>query len=91
METIIISKISDISFRVVVEASTTTEHRVSISESYYRQLTNGKVSHEELLRKSFEFLLRRESNTSILTSFELPLIGRYFPDYERIIKSRLEG
>jgi len=46
-------------------------------------------SAEELLRESFLFLLERESNTSILTSFDLPLIGRYFPDYEQEIRTRL--
>jgi hypothetical protein len=30
-------------------------------------------------------LLEREGNTSILTSFDLPLIGTYFPEYEQEI------
>jgi hypothetical protein len=37
----------------------------------------------------FEFLLQRESNTSILSSFELPVIGRYFPEYEDEIRRML--
>jgi len=42
-----------------------------------------------LIEESFRFLLEREPNTSILSSFELPLIGKYFPQYEREIRKRL--
>ncbi|MDX2343195.1 MAG: hypothetical protein QNL12_05390 [Acidimicrobiia bacterium] len=42
-----------------------------------------------LVEKSFEFLLERESNTSILSSFELPVIDRYFPEYETTITKML--
>jgi hypothetical protein len=44
---------------------------------------------EELVRKSFEFLLERESNASILPSFDLPVIGHYFPEYENTIRGLL--
>jgi hypothetical protein len=37
---------------------------------------------EELVRRSFEFLLQRESKESILREFELSVIQRYFPDYD---------
>jgi hypothetical protein len=36
---------------------------------------------EELVRRSFEFLLEREEPGQILKSFELSDIKRYFPDY----------
>ena len=38
-----------------------------------------------MVRRSFEFLLEREPPESILRSFDLTVIGRYFPDYERVI------
>jgi len=41
------------------------------------------------VQKAFEFLLERESNTSILSRFDLFEINRYFPDFERAIKKRL--
>ena len=44
---------------------------------------------EELVRSSFEFLLEREPRDSILRDFDLPMIGRYFPEYERDIGQRL--
>jgi len=44
---------------------------------------------KRLLRASFEFLLAREPNTSILRRFDLPVIGHYFPEYEQRIGSLL--
>jgi hypothetical protein len=41
-----------------------------------------------LVRESFEFLLAREPRESILRSFELPVIGRYFPEWETEIRPR---
>ena len=76
-------------FEVTVEASTTTTHTVKLNADYYQMLTGGRVSPETLIEKSFEFLLERESNTMILSSFDLPLIGRYFPEYEKTILARL--
>jgi hypothetical protein len=43
---------------------------------------------EELVRRSFEFLLQRECKESILREFELSVIQRYFPEYDEAI-SRL--
>ncbi len=76
-------------FEVTVRGSTITTHTVKLKHDYYQKLTGGKVSPETLIEKSFEFLLERESNTMILSSFDLPLIGRYFPEYEKTILKRL--
>lgn len=89
MEKISIKKLSDIEFEVTVYSQTSTIHRVTIEPSNYKKLTSGKISPEILIEKSFDFLLQRESNTSILRSFELNVIVHYFPDYERIIKSMI--
>jgi hypothetical protein len=40
------------------------------------------------VRRSFEFMLARESNTSILREFDLSTIERYFPEYAREIVPR---
>lgn len=74
---------------VNVEAGTTTRHRVRVSKQDVERFASGG-SVEKLLQESFQFLLEREPNTSILPSFDLPLIGRYFPEYEREIKARLQ-
>jgi hypothetical protein len=46
------------------------------------RLAPGAAAPENLVRGSFEFLLAREPRESILSAFDLPLIGRYFPEYE---------
>ncbi len=73
---------------VSVQGAVMTHHRVRVRQADLQRLSEGR-SPEELLRKSFQFLLEREPNTSILSSFDLPLIGRYFPEYEQEIRSRL--
>ena len=84
-----VEKKDETTFSVTVEGRTTTTHKVNVSPSYYQKLTGGKVPVEKLVEESFAFLLERESNTSILRSFDLPVIGNYFPDYETAIKGRL--
>jgi len=77
-------------FRVrVIEGRSETSHAVTLRPDDHQRLAGGKAEPEELVRRSFEFLLEREPKESILARFELPLIGRYFPEYEREIKRRL--
>ncbi len=76
------------SFTVTVRSKTTTTHRVTLTDSDFERLSPGGGSKEDLIRKSFEFLLQREPNTSILSSFDLPVIGRYFPQYHDEIGKR---
>ena len=73
---------------VTIQGAVTTSHRVRVTKADLDRLSEGH-SAEELLQESFRFLLERESNTSILGSFDLPLIGHYFPEYEREIRTRL--
>jgi hypothetical protein len=87
---ITVNMIDSTNFEVIVEGDTTTTHRVTVTPSYYQKLTNKRVSPEVLVEKSFSFLLERESNTSILRSFDLPVIGQYFPEYEKTIKTLLK-
>jgi hypothetical protein len=79
-------------FHVTVrEGRGETTHVVTLARSYHDRLTGGRVSPAELVRRSFDFLLEREPKESILARFELPVIGRYFPEYEREMKARLES
>jgi len=80
MTTSVIAKSQD-TFEVVVTTQSTTTHSVTVSDAIHTQLTNGKISKETLLEKSFEFLLEREPNTSILSQFKIEVISQYFPDY----------
>ena len=77
-------------FRVTVrERGSQTRHRVTLREVDYQRLSGGETSPAALVTESFRFLLERESKESILGSFDLTLIGRYFPEYEREISKRL--
>ena len=73
-----ITKIEKDKFLVEVSDNVKTSHNVVISDKVYKQLTNGVISKSELLEKSFEFLLDREPNTSILTNFEIQIISHMF-------------
>lgn len=85
MATINLEKLDGNTYEVTVEAGSSTTHVVTVPPQYARQLA-GKASADELVRRSFEFLLQRESNTSILRRFELSVIGHYFPEYEATMR-----
>ena len=68
---------------IVQEGASRSQHTITLEETYYRKLTGGKITPEQLIHRSFEFLLARESKESILSRFELPVIQRYFPEYEK--------
>lgn len=86
---ITVKKLNDSTYEVTVKAGTTTKHIVNLDPAYYQKLTGGRAAPETLVEKSFEFLLEREPNTSILSRFDLPVINRYFPEYETSIRGRL--
>ena len=73
----------------VTEGTGQSRHSVTLSPGYYEKLTGKKVPEELLIEQSFQFLLERESKESILQEFDLPLVGHYFPDYEKEIRKRL--
>ena len=76
----VIAKSQD-TFEVVVATQSITTHSVTVTDAIHTKLTNGKISKETLVEKSFEFLLAREPNTSILSQFKIEVISQYFPDY----------
>lgn len=68
-------------YEVEVSGALPTIHRVTLRDDDRAFAAACAVSPEELIKESFRFLLERESGTSILRSFELSVIGRYFPEY----------
>ena len=84
--TILIKELSDEEFQVTVNAKKSTRHNVTLTDNIHQNLTNGKVSKKELIEFSFKFLLEREPNTSILSSFELSVISGYFPEYIKTVQ-----
>ena len=78
---LLIAELSKDKFEITVKADQLTKHIVIVTDQMLLNLTNNKTSKEELLNFSFNFLLERESNTSILSSFDLTVISKYFPEY----------
>lgn len=65
-----------------------TAHTVSVTradaERWSRGLEVGDVG--DLVLRSFDFLLEREPPSSILETFDLAVIQRYFPEYDRLFR-----
>ena len=70
----------------VTEGGSSTTHVVSVSAADLARLAPGARSPEDLVTRSFEFLLAREPRESIIARFDVTVIGRYFPEYERTIR-----
>ena len=76
-----IRKLSDDVFEVTVTKTSTTTHTVTVTDQSLTDLTDEIATKAQLLEFSFNFLLERESNTSILSSFDINVISKYFSDY----------
>ena len=90
MAMITVSESGDEYVVVVQDDAVSSQHRVTVGPDELEDLGGG-VSAEQLIEASFEFLLERESKESILSSFDLAVIGRYFPEYPADIRRRLSG
>lgn len=72
----------------VADDSGRSRHTVRLSPADLGRLDPGAADPSELVRRSFVFLLRHEPKESILASFDLPLISRYFPGFEAEMRRR---
>lgn len=76
----------------VREGGSSTAHRVAGVDADHRAALGlpgaDEVDDAGLLEESFRFLLEREPKESILASFELPVIARYFPEYPDEMRRR---
>ncbi len=89
MADITVTRNGEATFRVEVkEGASRTVHDVTATNADLRRY-GGEVSPERLIQASFEFLLEREPKESILRTFALPVIERYFPEYPREIRKRV--
>ena len=68
----------------VEDAGSETEHDVTVSPDDLERLGAGRTP-DAFVRDCFVFLLAREPKESILKSFDVSVIGRYFPEFEREI------
>ena len=65
----------------VQEDGSETQHQVTMSNETYEDLTGGRVTPGRCIEAAFEFLLEREPKESILSSFDVTVISRYFPSF----------
>jgi hypothetical protein len=71
--------------RVTIGDGRPTTHDVRVTPSELTRLAPGATDPTDLVRRSIEFLLEREPRESILRTFDLTVIGRYFPEYDQTI------
>lgn len=63
-------------------------HTVSLTRDTHDRLGDAN-SPEDLVKRSFVFLLERESKDAILESFDVSDISKQFPEFEEEIVRRL--
>jgi hypothetical protein len=86
MATIDVEKDAD-AFRVRVrEGKGETTHRVTVKPADLARLAKTGETPEAFLVRCFEFLLEREPKESIMSSFDVMVIARYFPEFESTIR-----
>jgi hypothetical protein len=66
----------------VAEGAEATRHRVTLRAADFAQLAGG-ATPERTVEAAFRFLLDREPKESILASFDIRVIARHFPEFER--------
>lgn len=70
----------------VAEGRGETRHEVTLMKKDYAHLARDGEAAEAFVERCFAFLLAREAKESILTRFDVSVIARYFPDFERVIR-----
>ena len=67
-----------------------SRHQVRVAPADLARWGGGSTDEDvaDLVRRSFEFLLEREPASSILRTFDLAVIQRYFPEFDTVMKGR---
>lgn len=73
----------------VTDHGASREFEVGVTTAELAHFAPAAVDPTQLVRRSFEFLLAREPKESILSSFGLSTIARYYPEYEHEIRRRV--
>ena len=71
------------------DGDSATSHQVTVPPDMVEELGLGDVDPDRLVRESMEFLLERESPSSVLPEFALTDIQGYFSEYYDEIRTRL--
>jgi hypothetical protein len=83
---ITVNKEDENTYQVTIEENgSQTNHTVNLDDKFHKKLTGGIIPKEDLIQKSFEFLLERESKEMIMLNFDLRDISKYFPEFESYV------
>ena len=74
----------------VADAGGKSRHRVTLMRADWARLSGGRPP-ERLVEAAFRFLIDREPKESILARFDLSVIARYFPEFERELPRYFAG
>jgi len=81
-----VDKQDENTFKVTVdEENSKSTHTVTLDDQYHKKLSGNIIPKENLIKKSFEFLLEREPKESIMSDFDLKTINKFFPEFESYI------
>ena len=73
-----------LAFEVVIrEGRSESRHHVTMSRAVCEKWATGERTPESCVEAAFRFLLDREPKESILARFDISVIQRYFPEFER--------
>jgi hypothetical protein len=73
-----------LTFDVVVrEDDEETRHRVTLAAASFARLAPGAAAPERCIEAAFRFLLDREPARAILRRFDVEIIPKYVPEFER--------
>jgi hypothetical protein len=61
---------------------------VKVHSDHWRDLSQGKYDPEALIKKSFKFLLKKQSKYSIERILDLREVQRQFPEYETEMRKK---
>ena len=64
-----------------------SEHEIRLAAGDLARLAPSATDPTDLVERSLSFLLEREPPASILRTFDLTVIGRFFPEYEAAIRA----
>jgi len=70
----------------VDEEGSESRHTVTLSRTYFARLAREGEDPGTFVLRCFTFLLEREPKESILSRFDISVIGRYFSEFEQTIR-----
>jgi hypothetical protein len=77
-------------FAVTVrEGESASRHEVTLSAADCARLTGGRHGPDQCVEAAFRFLIDREPKEAILSRFDVSVISRYFPEFERELRGYL--